>query len=443
MLAACGPEGEPPPEERRAHTDLACAACHRGPEAARGRAAVPPEACTESGCHSDHGPAVGRFATVRFRHRDHGMTGDVSLTCAGCHTHSTGEEELRPTVDACVLCHRSEVAEGESRNCRLCHQNPSHVTLASQGAPVPHASLPSLEIGCTRCHYDVVAPAVGVPQERCTECHGSLEEVAPRGIGRDLHPVHDGLTCASCHGETAHRVQAMSAAVSLVCSDCHAQEHGVRLTAPDPGRRQVEAESCAACHRSVHQAQQRLVLGTLPSGQALPSEKFLAGMSCRSCHVPPDDPAAEPTEPIRGQADSCAGCHRPEYRRVLDWWLEGIERRREETRSYVDRSVDELAVDGESVRDTVATLLERADGLVTLVEEAGGQHNLQLADRIFRHSVDRAAEAYRLAGRAPPPRPELGTPPHEGLCSYCHYGTSGPWKFEAMDPGFHSELGIR
>jgi hypothetical protein len=209
------------------------------------------------------------------------------------------------------------------------------------------------------------------------------------------------------------------------------QVHDQRLrTAAAPG-----PAACAHCHANVHRAQQQLLLGVSPEGPIAPSSKFLSGITCRSCHIPP--PAGtDPTEPIRGQATACAGCHEQEYQRVLDWWLDGLRTRLSATTSYVDRAARELSAADESAVE----LVTQARQMVGLVADAGGQHNLELSDRLFREAVQRIERAYRAAGRTAPPPPDLGRVPHSGLCSYCHYEDDQPWNFEAMPEGFHESV---
>nr|NIP81799.1 hypothetical protein [Gemmatimonadota bacterium]NIQ57343.1 hypothetical protein [Gemmatimonadota bacterium]NIU77504.1 hypothetical protein [Gammaproteobacteria bacterium]NIX46714.1 hypothetical protein [Gemmatimonadota bacterium]NIY11062.1 hypothetical protein [Gemmatimonadota bacterium] len=220
----------------------------------------------------------------------------------------------------------------------------------------------------------------------CRHCHEDLAALNAEAVGRDLHPIHDGITCTSCHAEDMHMVQAMSSAVDLQCADCHARAHGVSL-GPE---RWPSAAVCGECHTGVHAAQQRLILGIRPDGSATPSAKFMAGITCRSCHVPPAGDSSRLSEPIRGQASACAGCHEAQYAQVLAWWIEGLETRLSETRAYVDRAVREIQAPPDSAR----ALLEMSRRMVALVAEAGGQHNLELSDRLMREALDRAHSAY-------------------------------------------------
>jgi len=417
------------------HRGMACGACHAGASADSGRASVPRETCTAAGCHEDGGPEQVTTGTISFAHRGHGQTGDVAASCAGCHDHHSAEQALHVEVGACALCHVAAVSGEQSSDCKLCHERPDHTAVTSQSLPIPHGSLPWVETGCVRCHYDVAEPLVRVSLQKCAACHADLAAVTAAGIGADLHPNHAGLGCLSCHQEGAHRVQAMSSAVNLVCADCHTVAHGLDLASQfrDSG-------TCSACHRTVHQAQQRMLLGVIDErSAATPSNKFMAGITCRSCHV--RTPGTQTSlDPVRGQAEACAGCHRNEYRRVLDWWVRGTNARVASLLAYTGRAAVELA----SAPDTARQLTSSARQMVQVVDDAGGQHNLELADRIFRDATQRIMDAYRLAGRTAPPPPDLGTAAHEGLCTYCHYAPGDVWNYRRMPADFHEQvLGLR
>jgi hypothetical protein len=417
------------------HAGLTCSACHSGGRADLGRASVPRESCTASGCHEDGGAERVRMATATFEHRRHGEEGDIVPSCAGCHTHSEGNRPLRASFDACALCHLPQLTSPESQQCQVCHVQPRHVTLTSAGVPVPHGSMPWAEIGCVRCHYDVADPPIEVATERCASCHANVAEATRRGIGMDLHPPHSGVTCTSCHAAGAHQVRAVSSAVDLICTDCHAVAHEMRLAPWDQtGVAWENQDACNVCHAGVHHPQQQLLLGLIPGAPTAPARKFLIGMTCRSCHIPPV--AGSPVQAIRGQALACRSCHEPEYDRVLQWWLEGVDRRLRATTAYVHAAQRGL---GEAAPDSSRMLLSSAARVLALVDSAGGQHNLELTDRVFRESVVRVQDAYRIAGRTTPPAPALGRPPHQGLCSGCHY-SGEPLDMRAMPRDFHERV---
>lgn len=424
---------EPAPPTRAAgdpHAAMACAQCHNGDLADRAQASVPPESCASAGCHETV-PDVVTLATVRFTHLNHGATETPHAECSGCHTHAAGGEPLRAGADACGLCHEEALAGVQGEDCRLCHATPDHVGMTSQGVAIPHDGLPWIEGGCLRCHFAVARPAHEVPLGRCAACHDDVEAVTAAGIGQDLHPGHAGVYCGSCHERDNHRIEAMSSAVDLDCGACHAEEHGV-----DVDHAWLDAATCNTCHGGVHAGPQQVLLGILPDAEAaLPSQHFMDGVTCASCHIPPDDP--EPGA-LSGTAQACVQCHRSEYTRVLDWWNQGIDERIRLVDRYLSGA--EGAVAGRAVEDPAAQAAARARRMLETIRTSGGQHNLPLAHRTFEDALAGAREAYRLAGLGAPPAPDLGRAPRQGICAFCHYRLGGPGFSETMDDAFHREV---
>jgi len=408
------------------HAGLACAECHEGGLADRSMPAVPKDACTRSGCHNENVPAEVKLATVTFTHRQHGSTGPFTPECAGCHTHTSGSEPIPGSGDTCGLCHQKELSGTSGEDCRLCHQSPSHIGMTSQGVAIPHQGLPWIEGGCLRCHYAVAKPVHDVSMDRCRECHDDVSSVAKAGIGEDLHPTHSGIACISCHEADSHRIEAMSSAVDLSCGDCHREEHGVQVKGGP-----LSSSGCDACHRTVHQAPQRMLLGILPEGtEAMPSSHFMDGLTCRSCHRAQDGG--------RATSNACVGCHRPEFAKILTWWQEGVDQRTRSVRSYLAGA--EAAVEGRGSRDPAVQAVDAARASLDLIRQAGGVHNIPLTHRLFQDALAEAAKAYRDVGRAAPTPPSLGRTPRRGLCAFCHYRLPEPGFSQSMPDAFHREV---
>lgn len=414
-----------------AHAGLACTACHQGGLADGSLAAVPSSACAASGCHTDGSPSKVTLASVSFQHRGHGSTKQPVAGCAGCHTHEKGGEPLTAGPETCGLCHADQLSGAQAEDCRVCHQTLNHEGMTSQGVAIPHQGLPWIEGGCLRCHYAVSKPVHEVSLTRCSACHDDVDAVATAGIGEDLHPAHQGNTCGSCHEEDNHRIEAMSSAVDLECSTCHSAEHDMSV---DPAK--VAATTCEACHKDVHQAPQRLVLGILPNAQAAtPSDHFMDGLTCRSCHF-----SGTSTVSGRrvGSSDACVQCHRPEYAKILGWWNEGIAQRTDMVERYLQGA--EAAVASRPEDDAGRQAAARGRTLLTVVEKGGGQHNLPLTHKVFEDVLLESSEAYRLAGLNAPAAPRLGRAPRQGICAYCHYRLPEPGFSERMDDAFHRDV---
>ena len=78
--------------------------------------------------------------------------------------------------------------------------------------------------------------------------------------------------------------------------------------------------------------------------------------------------------------------------------------------------------------------------MLALVRTAGGQHNLELADRIFRNSVAHVENAYRLSGRRAPAEPQLGNTAHVGTCTFCHYSGTERMNYSSVSGELHERL---
>ncbi len=428
---ACATEQPPPDPSRGGHADLACATCHQGGLADRTLAAVPPETCQGSACHAHDIPGEVVLSSVRFTHRGHGSTETLTVGCAGCHHHSSGDEPITAGPETCGLCHVEELSGARGEDCRLCHTAPNHEGMTSQGLPVPHQGLPWIEGGCLRCHYAVARPVHQVSLARCVRCHEDATAVTEAGIGEDLHPTHTSVSCEACHEADNHRIEAMSSAVVLSCNTCHRVEHDV-----DVGATGMDADACNECHRGAHVDEQRLLLGILPGNPAAsPSDHFMEGLTCRSCHREGD---ASTDQRTRGSSDACVACHSPEYAAVFRWWDQGIDERVRLVERYVADGAS--AVAGRPETDEAVDSIARARQLLGLIQRAGGEHNLPLTHRIFEDAVGAVAEAYRLVGQAVPPQPQLGRAPRQGLCTYCHYRLREPGLSEDMDDAFHREV---
>jgi hypothetical protein len=125
---------------------------------------------------------------------------------------------------------------------------------------------------------------------------------------------------------------------------------------------------------------------------------------------------------------------------VLQWWVEGTRTRTRLTTAYLERAQRDLDA---AAADSVDALLRHAADLVALVDAAGGQHNIELSDRMLRSSVEQISNAYRQAGRSVPVPPQLGSAAHQGTCSFCHYSATESWDFRRLSGPFHrSVLGL-
>jgi hypothetical protein len=419
-----------------AHADLACAACHDG-ELPPGRdvPVATTAGCMAAGCHEDGGPGsltVAGSAELRLHANHPGLGDQARMECAQCHTHAVGTQPLWADLNGCGLCHADQLDAQPAGECITCHVAPEQRPLTSQALAVPHDAVPWIQGGCVRCHFSVAPdPDEGFRSVACTTCHAEEGQAAAAfppdsATGEppvdEIHAGHTRVACTSCHVETSHQVEGMSSAVSLSCADCHAVSH-------DLASRKVAAGLCVTCHTETHRSQQGLLLGLVPweSSSIRPSLKFAAGMACRGCHGVAEVDFAHPDTALSGDPDRCVACHLPEYRTVLEWWNEGGDQRTARARRWVEAARANGVVDPQ----VVAAALTR----IAFVEEGGLVHGPRLADRLLREAV---ALVVRDAGGAPA-EPDLGTPPREGMCSFCHLDPDARWSLDEMPDDFHRD----
>jgi hypothetical protein len=173
-----------------------------------------------------------------------------------------------------------------------------------------------------------------------------------------------------------------------------------------------------------------MILGIVDeNSDPLPSQKFLSGLSCQSCHVPP--PGVDPSTSTEGTRESCVGCHRSEFGQVLDWWLDGTEERLAGVQGFLSQARRTLG-------DTPA--LDSVGARLELVQTGGAYHNLLFAHRVMEGATQEIQAAYQAAGRSAPAGPTLGREPSMGVCSYCHYELEDPLVFQEMTGSFHREV---
>ena len=410
LLAGCGCRSgtQADPHER-----IACVGCHRGVAADSGQAPVSDAGCTSGSCHRGGGPDTARVALVRFAHRAHPDGRGGTVACSACHTHASGSVAMRTDSTACALCHVKDLAEvrGRQPDCRTCHANPQHAPTTSQGVAISHAQIDAVHVPCTRCHYQVVEGSA-TPVGKCEGCHRDSTVAAVR-TAHTVHASHRTYRCEACHAPVRHRVVAMSTSVELNCLDCHRPGHRKPGNPADV----VPTARCVGCHTDVHAEEQRLILGLLPGEPIRPSPMFMGGVTCRSCHVTPGQ--ATPRL-LRSNEAACTGCHGTQWAGILGRWRRGYQRREAWVSAYV---ADAVRAAGDSARPAAARAPARqAQSLLAFLRAAGPLHNLPASDRILRDALDLASRAYRAAGLAVPPRPELGPPVRTGTCMSCHFG---------------------
>ncbi len=167
---------------------------------------------------------------------------DISA-CTACHKPDfSGKAEPKPFS---AQIHRAHTKKGVKADCLLCHQWTPGKQLGLKGTPaklgpIAKKQMPLIKeaftswsnskyldslhakanVGCLACHGKTL-PETGdtVDNDRCLECHGSLDSLVARSAPKDFpdrnpHKSHLGsIACTVCHH--AH------AASTVYCLGCH------------------------------------------------------------------------------------------------------------------------------------------------------------------------------------------------------------------------------
>jgi nitrate/TMAO reductase-like tetraheme cytochrome c subunit len=414
------------------HNDVKCIECHYAPglrAEAMGKfqaanqvvkyvtgaygtkpwAEIEDAACLRSGCHSlrkvegvvSYSPGQHSNVIVRFDHTQHlgELRRGKQLRCTSCHSQIVQGNHLAVTPQTCNLCHfKKRVTADPVADCVACHRSPPRI-VSPAGFVVDHPQYVRDLVSCSSCHQEVVSGTGEAPDSRCYTCHNEPDRLAEFDNTELLHRVHiaeHNVECAQCHTPIEHRTVSLSVTAEL---------------------------DCASCHRSVHEAQQRLYAGIGGHGtETTPSSMFLARVSCEGCHELRKEIRGHEQVNLAGEA-SCLSCHGIQYANILPSWQQEMDRKVRAAGSAV-RGARRAAGSGpSSTRARVDSLLGLAEDNVEFVRLGKGAHNIAYADRLLRASLDLAREAVRtgpLSYRVP--SVDLGPEIGENVCLQCHLG---------------------
>ncbi len=218
------------------------------------------EGCHGPGkAHVDAGGGKGKGGLLTFAKNDPTPVEKRNKICLDCHTKGArifwqgSAHESRDV--ACTNCHKvmenvspkSQLAKSsEIETCGTCH-----LQRRAQQMRTSHMPLREGKMTCTSCHnpHGTVTPALlkeSSPNDTCFRCH-----TEKRGPFLWVHaPVNE--SCANCH-------------------DPHGSNHENMLKVAKP-------RLCQQCHVETRHP-------TNPYGRDIPSQKFVLGRQCLSCHA--------------------------------------------------------------------------------------------------------------------------------------------------------------
>lgn len=280
---------------------LKCTSCH-----AAGKAAMDARCTT---CHREVGWLAERGRGF------HGRANTKATPCASCHPDHAGEDfalikwpggspERFDHASAGFALRQSHA----TLDCDDCHTTKHRVSPAARLAPAPGAKWTGLEQSCASCHADPHRGALG---EDCTSCHDAGAWKTTPGFDHDT----TGYPLTGRHR-------------SAGCDDCHATSRLASKRdasgAPVPVFRPVPHQSCASCHRDVHEGKlgagcadchstegfERISGGGFDhSRTGYPLRGKHAAVRCAQCHGDFSGARRAPAY------QTCGGCHDPDPHR--------------------------------------------------------------------------------------------------------------------------------
>lgn len=251
--------------------DTKCASCHQDVH----RATLGND-CAKCHTTSDFAPAS------QFNHdkTNFALSGKhKNVQCIECHRKETVNGGVFQHFDGvlfknCNNCHDDPHQNNLGNNCKECHTEQTFNDWAALNR-FNHNKTPFAlkgkhkQTACKECHKADVAPSLvfqdrlGIPNERCDQCH------------RDVHEGAFGTNCAQCHTENSFRGTASLEGFdhdkthfalegkheAVDCKKCHTSGS---MTDPVPHNK------CASCHADFHEGQFSVVHNK---------------MDCAACHT--------------------------------------------------------------------------------------------------------------------------------------------------------------
>ena len=241
--------------------------------------------------------------------------------------------------------------KGASR-CDICHTIPTKSLQAQLKAgeslkeAITHQTIQRAGVPCESCHFEVVkghgeVNTGNVVSNGCLTCHNRSRELLQQAKDKAL-----------MHGKHIP--------AKADCFDCHSViEHKNRTDHLDFVR-----EDCSLCHQDQHKYQKLLLSGTPVSEDvsSTPHLMFNVNVNCMACHQKKTLSGGHAVRTAAG--DTCAACHTPKHRQMLDDWKSAV------TREVKD--VEEVEKEAlQALQDAKGTLTEAQFSEVrTLIAEA-------------------------------------------------------------------------
>ncbi len=389
------------------------------------RPVVKDGACLRSGCHAKEAFQDKELKFTKkavFKHKIHfekGL-GGRNLPCDSCHFKVTAKKHFEVPKEICFLCHLKlekpilEKAEVEqitfgdgavdritfrqrpsidfnqgASKCDICHTIPTKSLQAqlkdgdTLKKPITHQTIKEAGVACEGCHFEVVEGhgeinTGNVVSNGCLTCHNrSKELLAKAADGKLMHDAHVGQPRADCF-------------------DCHSViEHKNRTDHLDFVR-----EDCGLCHQDQHKYQKILLAGVaIAEGiRATPHLMYDVNTNCMGCHL--KKKLSQGHAVRTGAPDTCAACHTPEHKKMLDDWKIQVEKEIAFTQEVETEALEKLSgADGKLEAKTLAEareMIAAGQEFLNVVLVGNGVHNKKYSIIILDEAIASFDDAINL-----------------------------------------------
>ncbi|HWQ70561.1 MAG TPA: cytochrome c3 family protein [Patescibacteria group bacterium] len=362
------------------HSNVTCIDCHYPPElrgtiwvkyqalsqvakwatqtySSKPFAEVEDASCLRSGCHTSR-LLEGKVTFKRGIIFDHGPhlkeeRRGRQLRCTSCHSQIVVGTHIEVTTTTCYLCHFKGMKTSREFHplggCTVCHTAPKgDIKLGT--IAFNHEVMVKRNVGCEKCHLNVVEGSGQAPKERCYTCHNQpekLQKYADTPFMHEFHVAGHHIECTRCHSEIRHKLpppiglslsgllQWLSEPSSAEAAESNTQllpkrlfqSPAVKMPEAHPATRD-QGLDCKACHQATHQGVLEMYVGMGGKGTPMiPGHMFQVRVECVACHVEPGKDKALATfggRTFRPSERACLGCHDKRYQGMLERWRQTI-----------------------------------------------------------------------------------------------------------------------
>lgn len=307
----------------------------------------------------------GKDKKVRFTHKAHfeKTIPGQEMHCTTCHIKAGDKKHFEVPKEQCYICHfRNTEFNTDRAACNLCHEIPTTPLQAQKKNSRPgsdekiitHQTLEKAGVSCKSCHYQVIMGDMNLTPRSCEKCHRDQAVLEKRNRMKLMHAEHvarQKAKCADCHQPLIHKERDFIEAARL---------------------------NCASCHPNHHSLQKTLLVGAAYGGvPETPSLMNPVKTNCLGCHDKPEMHKGETI--LRGSAESCAGCHTQDHKKLLADWINEVRTEIKFAKGEIARAETLIIqLKDELGKDQVAEfkqLLVKGGETLDLVEFGNGVHN--------------------------------------------------------------------